>query len=280
MPAVDRGGAAHIAARDPAVVPPHRDPARQLRRKDPQAVRAVRGPGVEHRPQQVRGQQLAAQQRRVEAVQVVERGHQLTRRAGHARVEFGDVGAVGRVGVAVRGGQRGAGAREGRAREPEGVDDAAPGLGGVRVAGDPPDDHAEHGVVGAGVRVPAEAGGRQGERDAYGLKRGQGDGSPGDPGEVGEPAGVVEQGAQGDPASVGAVSAQQSRQVPLHGVGQGQPVLRGQLQDDGGDEGLGDAAGAEVVGAGDVPAGGRVADVVAVVVQEGGGRCSAFGDEL
>ncbi|MGW2682797.1 hypothetical protein ACWC6I_06495 [Streptomyces sp. NPDC001414] len=73
------------------------------------------------------------------------------------------------------------------------------------------------------------------------------------------------------------VLEQEKRPAPVEG---GQPVFGGQLQDDGGDERLGDAARAEVIGAADAGARGRVADAVPVAFQEGRGGCSAFGEEL
>ncbi|GAA3144186.1 hypothetical protein GCM10017687_71350 [Streptomyces echinatus] len=134
------------------------------------------------------------------------------------------------------------------------------------MTGDLADDQAEQDVVGAGVGVAARAARREGESEAHRLKRGQGHDAPGGFGEVGQPAGVGEQSTQGDAPPVGAAPAEQPRQVPLHAVGQGEPVLGGQLEHDRRDEGLGDAAGAEVVGAGDALAGGRVAEAVPVPV--------------
>ncbi|MGW4875256.1 hypothetical protein ACWEPI_01705 [Streptomyces sp. NPDC004262] len=57
-------------------------------------------------------------------------------------------------------------------------------------------------------------------------------------------------------------------------------MFGGQLQDDGGDERLGDAARGEVIGAADAGARGRAADAVPVAFQEGRGGRSAFGEEL
>lgn len=123
---------------------------------------------VEHLAQPMRGKQFAAQQRRVEAVQVGEGGHELARRAGHARVEFGDIGPVGGVRAAVRIGKSSTGGGERGARQTEGSHDAALGLDGVRVAGVLLDDHAEHDVVGVGVGEAAAVGRGVGESYANG----------------------------------------------------------------------------------------------------------------
>ncbi len=100
--AVDGGCGAHIAAGDAAVVPPHRGAARKSHGIEAHAVLAMCGTGVEHLAQSAGRKQVAAQQGRVEAVQVGERGDQLARCSGHARIELGDIGAVGGVRATVR----------------------------------------------------------------------------------------------------------------------------------------------------------------------------------
>lgn len=275
--AVDGGCGAHVAAGDPAVVPPHRGAARQLHGIEAHAVRAMCGTGVEHLAQPMRGKQFAARQRRVEAVQVGEGGHELARRAGHARVEFGDIGPVGGVRAAVRIGKSGRGGGERGARQTEGSHDAALGLDGVRVAGVLLDDHAEHDVVGVGEAAAVGRG--VGESYANGLKRSHGDGAFGVRGEFGQTAGVGEQGAQRHGPAVVSRAAHQAGQVIVHGVRQGQPVFGGQLQHDRGDEGLGDAAGAEMVGPVDSPAGAGEAGAGLLAGRQGGSGCPAPGDE-
>jgi hypothetical protein len=84
---------------------------------------------------------------------------------------------------------------------------------------------------------------------------GEGDGALGVIGEVVQAAGVGEQGAQRQTPAVVARAAHQTRKVSVQGVGQGQPVLGGELQHHGRDERLGDAARAEVVVADDAVVG-------------------------
>jgi hypothetical protein len=59
---------------------------------------------------------------------------------------------------------------------------------------------------------------------------------------------VVEQGAQGDAAAVVARAAHQAGQLAVDGVGQGQPVFGGELQDGRRDERFGDVPGTEMFG--------------------------------
>lgn len=252
MAAVAGGGGADVTARDAAVVAPDGDPAGQPLRVDAEAVDPVRGGGVEQRGELSRSQQPPVQQGRVEAVEVGERRDQLARGTGRARVQLGDVREAparrrAGVGPAVRGGQGGAAAGEGGAGEAEGGDDPAADLRRVGVAGDAADDEAEDGVVGVGVRVGARGGRRTvGGRGVDGRRGGEGV-CGGVVGVVVQAAGVAEQGAQGDAAPVVAVAPDQPGEVALDRVREPEPLLTGELEDDDGDERLGDAACPEAV---------------------------------
>jgi hypothetical protein len=108
---------------------------------------------------------------------------------------------------------------------------------------------------------------------------GEGDGALGVIGEVVQAAGVGEQGAQRQTPAVVARAAHQTRKVSVPGVGQGQPVLGGELQHHGRDERLGDAARAEVVVAGDAVAGAGEACAGGFTGQQRGGGSLAAGDQ-
>lgn len=185
-------------------------------------------------------------------------------------------------------GQRGAG-------QPQGFEDPAPYLGGVRMPGDAPDDQAEQRVVGVGVRVRAPRGHR---RAGHGrADRGGGGDRPrrraGGPRErrvrggkgrqvVGEAAGVGEERAQGEDGAVVPVPPHEARQVLLHAVVQRDPSLVGELEDHRRDERLGDAAGPEVVPRPDAGAGGAeglLAGGGVVACQKGGCRGAPLDDE-
>ncbi len=175
--------------------------------------------------------------------------------------------------------QGGAGAGEGGAGQAQRGEDAALGLVGVGAAGDLFDDQAEQDVVGVRVGEAAAFGRRVGECDAHGLTRRHRNDASGVRGEVGESAGVGEQGPQGQRAAVVARSPHQTGQMLLDGVGQRQAFLVGQLQHDRGDERLGDAAGAEVVGTPDARSGLGVARTGAVQRQQRRGRGAAPRDQ-
>ena len=158
-------------------------------------------------------------------------------------------------GRAVRG--EGAGAGERRAGEVERFDDAAAGLGRVRVARDLADDHAEQDVVRVRVR-PVAAVGFGGSASARRTA------VPGDTGtlpvrarrEVGQATGVGEKRQwQGDGV---ARSRRQTREVIVNRVREAQAVFGGELQHDRCDERLRDAPGPEVVGAADPYRGRRI----------------------
>src|SRR5690606_27525825 len=197
--------------------------------------------------------QVTAEQRVEEGLQVGRRGGHLARGPVEGDVLVGDVDGravvQGGRGADRRGGQSGV-VGEGGAGQVERVEDAAPDDGVVRPARDRLDEAAGHDVV--GVRVAEVGAGREVRVVAKGLGeelvgRVRGEAGVTAPAVGGpavtlhvvvQPAGVVEHLAHGD----GVAAGHDAGEVPLDGCVEVDAALVDELEDRGRDEGLRDAA--------------------------------------
>ncbi|MDQ0697572.1 hypothetical protein QF048_004014 [Streptomyces sp. W4I9-2] len=249
--------AAGLVPREAAAVAPGQAAARQRSADESQTVAGARAESCfgrdrgAHPGELGRGQEAAGQECGEEVVEVGVGGDHLSCRPAPGRVHLRDV-AQWRLRrllvVAVRVGlsdARVAGGGEVGVAQSDALDDAPVDLVGERAAGDLLDDQAGEHVVGVAV-LPALPRGEVGRVAECCGEQFTGvvvaDVVPEVTGVLGESAGLLEEVADGDAASVDALPSDEAGEVGVDEGVEAHPSLRDELEYDDRDEGLGVAA--------------------------------------